>query len=252
MTEASLTDGAVTEYLLGALKGGHLVDLSHTIEPNMPVHPNHPQFFSMPWDSRDIASSNQLLIGEHTGTHMDSPCHIFSEGGKSIADIPLEEFIGPAVKIDLSSAAARQDDFEVGLHNIKTWENSHRSLRAGDAVIFRFGWSASWGLSEHEKKRYLETWPGIDRASAEYLVSRHVRLVGTDCLSVDGPRNSGLDTHRVLLGGGASILENLNGLDQVPDAFILMSFPLKIEGGTGSPVRAVALVPGASVGAPTR
>jgi arylformamidase len=232
---------AGTARLLDAFAHARMVDLTQLIEPGMPVFPTHPQYFAMRWQTNDPAAMNQLLIGEHAGTHLDSPSHFYSDPADprciTVSEMPLESFVGPAVTIDVSDAAG---DAQLGADVFRDWEDEHRSLRAGDAVVLRFGWSERWGTFA-EARAYLEEWPGISAEAARYLVGRGVRAVATDCLGIDGSSTTDLGAHFVLLEHGVTIVENLCSLHLVPETFLLMTLPLKIAGGTGSPVRAVAI-----------
>jgi arylformamidase len=228
--------------LLEAFARSRIVDLTQTIETGMPVFPTHPQFFAMRWETHDPASMNQLLIGEHAGTHLDSPSHFYPDPADprcvDVAQIPVARLAGPAVKLQL---VGTPPDAQIGADAIQAWEREHRELRADDAVVLQFGWSERWGTHERAAA-YLEAWPGISAEAAGYLVERGVRTVGTDCLGIDASSSTDLAAHFTLLEHGITIVENLCSLEHVPLEFLLVTLPLKLAGGTGSPVRAVAVV----------
>jgi arylformamidase len=230
-----------TAGLLEAVGRARVVDLTHTIEPGIPVYPTHPQYFAMRWDTHDPAAMNQLLIGEHAGTHLDSPSHFYPDTADprcvSVADIGADAVIGPAVKLDLRGTP---DTTELDAATLRKWEQEHRPLRTGEAVVLNFGWAARWGTFA-AGARYLEAWPGISRDAAALLAGRGVRTVATDCLGIDGSATADLGAHFELLEHGVTIVENLCSLELLPDEFLLITLPLKLAGGTGSPVRAVAL-----------
>jgi kynurenine formamidase len=122
------------------------------------------------------------------------------------------------------------------------WEDRHGPLQAGDIVLFDFGWAASWGLRPNDQ-RYRENWPGVGMDAAEYLLTKQAAAIGVDTLSPDPPQ--ALRTgpiHPVVLEKQMLIMENLCNLDQLPDFFLFLALPLKIRLGSGSPIRAVALV----------
>jgi arylformamidase len=229
------------EDLLNLIGGMQIVDLTHTIEERMPVYPTHPQFFHMEWNTGDPANMYQLLISEHAGTHLDCPAHFYGDRTDArhvpLEDVPVEYFINRAVVLDFRDCPG---DRELSASDIQSWEEANYPLRENEAVIFRFGWERKWALLP-DGKPYLESWPGINRGAAEYLAGRRVRLVGTDCLGIDGSATMDLGSHFELLEKGILIVENLMNLDKVPSPFLLLTLPLKIKGGTGSPIRAVGL-----------
>jgi kynurenine formamidase len=224
-----------------ALLGRQMVDLAQTIEEGMPVYPTHPQYFHMLWDTHDPANLYQLLISEHTGTHLDCPFHFVGRPGDesrvSLEKVPVERFVNRAVKLDFRGTPGTQ---ELGAADIRRWEGEHRPLREGEAAVFYFGWDRKFARLP-EGQPFLENWPGIKREAGEYLAERGVVLVGTDCLGIDGSSTTDIGTHFALLEKGILIVETLNHLDQVPDEFLLVTLPLKIKDGTGCPVRALAL-----------
>ena len=95
-----------------------------------------------------------------------------------------------------------------------------------------------------EGRRFLEDWPGLSGEAAEYLVGKGVSLVGCDTLAIDATVSTENPAHYALLGNEVYIVENLKNLDRLPPFCLFLALPLKIKGGSGSPVRAVALVPG--------
>jgi len=234
----------VFEELIDAVSSMKMIDLSHTIEEGMPVYPTHPQYFHMRWHTGDPATLYQLLISEHAGTHLDVPLHFYSDPSDgrrlSLDEAPLEPCIGRAVKLDFRSLPP---DAELGADDIRRWEKANFPLGERDAAIFHFGWDQKWATLPAGKP-FIESWPGISRSAAEYLAGRRIRLAGTDCLGIDGSSTPDLGTHFVLLERGILIVENLRRLDLVPTVFLLITLPLKIRDGGGSPIRAVGLIPG--------
>ncbi|MDQ0745982.1 arylformamidase [Streptomyces africanus] len=231
------------------LAGARLVDLSRTLEEGMPTYPTHAKYFQNRWLSMgDVARMNQLVLGEHTGTHVDSPCHFPIQGPHadvSVGQLPLTALTGRCATVTLDPPPG--PDEMVGPRPLRDWEEHNGPLRAGDIVLLDFQWARTrWGLHE-EGFAHLENWPGIARETAELLRERSVRAVGTDCVSLDsgdGGRGE-LPAHYVLLSAGVLIIENLANLDRLPPLSFFLAFPLRIARGTGSPLRAVAVVDGA-------
>lgn len=223
-----------------------LVDLTHRLEVGIPSYPTHPKYFQMPWCSMgDPAEMNQLVLGEHTGTHLDAPSHFVPEGDPArahIDELMLNGFVGRALTMRFGPFEAR--DAFVTRADIERWEGEHVTVAEGDIVLVDFQWASRWALIP-EGFCYLDRWPGLSRNAAEYLRDRRVKVVGTDCVSLDPGDGGGgeLAAHYTLLPAGIAIMENLANLKQLQVESFLIALPLPIANGTGSPVRAVALVP---------
>jgi kynurenine formamidase len=186
-------------------------------------------------------------------THVDAPIH-FAAGRRSTEAIPLESLVGPAVVIDVSEAAARDRDHAVSLAELTEWERAHGAIPAGAIVLFRTGFGAFWP----DRARYLGTaergaagvarlhFPGLGEEAARWLIrERSVRAVGIDTASIDRGVSTGFETHRVLGEADVPAFENLAALDRLPPhGFEVVALPMKIAGGSGGPLRAIAIVPG--------
>ena len=221
------------------------MDLSHTLEEGIPAWPTHARFSSTPYESQalgDVATHNGLTISEHSGTHMDAPLHFVLEGTAHYGTdgIPLERLAGRAATIDATTLGP--DEPLLGPDRIRAWEGEHGSIERGDRVLFRYGWAERWATGK-EGRRFLEDWPGLSGEAAEYLVEKGVALVGCDTLAVDGAGSEENPAHHALLGNEVYVVENLKNLDLLPPFCLFLALPLKIRDGSGSPVRAVALVP---------
>lgn len=223
-----------------------LVDLTHRLEVGIPSYPTHPKYFQMRWCSMgDPAEMNQLVLGEHTGTHLDAPSHFVPEGDPArahIDELRLTGFVGRALTMRFGPFEAH--DAYVTRADIERWEGKNVAIGEDDIVLVDFQWASRWapipkGFS------YLDRWPGLSRDAAEYLRDHRVKVVGTDCVSLDPGDGGGgeLAAHYTLLPAGIPIMENLDNLEQLPAESFLIALPLPIAHGTGSPVRAVALVP---------
>lgn len=216
------------------------IDLTHKLRNGMPVWPTHPKFEQRAvssFDNGDIACNHSLSLSEHSGTHFDAPCH-FIPGGRSIDEVPLDRFFGRMLTIDATDMAP---DTEMEARRIADFEARHGLVKSGDAVVFSFGWAQYW---EHPTlaEKFLRDWPGLSKSAAELLVSRGVRLVATDAMSIDRFGSTDFPAHRTLLAAEVLIGENFNNLNRVPPVCYLTTLPLPIQGGTGSPLRAIALV----------
>lgn len=216
------------------------IDLTHPMKDGMPVWPTHPTFCQEVIESYargDIACNHALCLGEHSGTHFDAPLH-FVPDGKSIEEIPVSRFFGRMATIDARNCAPCQT---IEVMDIVEFEEKHGALQKGDAVFFHFGWDRYWNdPSPHE--RFLRDWPGLSQEAAEYLWDQQVSIVGSDCLSIDRYGSTNFPAHNILLGSGILVGENFANLGQLPPYCFLIALPLAIAGGSGSPIRAVAVV----------
>jgi kynurenine formamidase len=232
--------------LLPKLRGLRLIDLSQTLEEHMPHFPTHSMFFHNLWSSYEHGGRSLhylLVMHEHNGTHVDAPIHFLknapADAHVTIERVPLTQLLGRGVRVDCHGTQA--GDY-VSKSRLVEWEELHGPFQAGDIVLLDFGWAGKWGLRPNHQQ-YVEDWPGVGMDAAEYLVSKKAAALGVDTLSPDPPE--ALRTrpiHPVVLEKQVLIIENLCNLDQLPDFFLFLAFPLKIREGSGSPIRAVALV----------
>lgn len=214
-----------------------LIDLTHPMRNGMPVWPGHPVFTQTQvssLQSGDIACNHALTMSEHSGTHFDAPSHFIADG-TTIDAVPLERFFGRLATIKVQA----DPDTEVGADIIAAFEAANGPIRPGDAVAFHFGWDAHW---TGEVARIFRDWPGLSGAAADALVARQVRIVATDAMSIDRFGSTEFPAHRILLGAGVLIGENFANLGLLPPFCQLTTLPLKLEGGSGAPLRAVAEV----------
>lgn len=212
-------------------------DLSHNLEPGMQVYPGDPTFSCCSAANIKEHGYNvtQLSLGSHSGTHIDAPYH-FVDDGLTVDKLDLATLIGPAAILDVTSKGPRERI---------TWEDLQRSgvssLAAGrHIVIIHTGWSKYW-----KTPVYLDH-PFLDSEAAKKLLDIGIRVIAIDTLSpdetvVDGQEGD-FGAHETILGAGATIVENLMGLEQLPrDKDIHVSLlPLNLAGCDGSPIRAVA------------
>lgn len=230
--------------LIDELEGFDIVDLSHRLESGMPTYPTHVQYFQMRWQpAGDPAVMNMLVLGEHTGTHVDAPSHFPADGrSPAIGEVPLMQLIGRCVTVRLGPFP--EENVQVGRSAFEQWEDAHFPIAPGDILLLDFAWAGRWKRIP-EGFAYCKGWPGLAKSAVDYLIDRSVRAVGTDCVSLDsGDGGHGeLPAHYGLLPKGILILENLANLSTLPPVGLFVALPLNIHHGTGSPLRAVVLVP---------
>ena len=198
--------------------------------------------------------AHRMRLAEHGGTHLDAPVH-FHEGGSTAERVSLDKLIAPAVVVDVSSAAAERADYAIGVGDLERFEGKHGRIPDGAALLLRTGFSAHWP----DRARYLGTgergpgavaklhFPGLDPAAARWLVAnRKVAAVGIDTASIDPGSSKRFESHQILFAAEIPAFENLAHLDKLPaTGATLIALPMKIAGGSGAPLRAVAILPAA-------
>jgi kynurenine formamidase len=232
--------------LVEKLRTLRVIDLSQTLEEHMPNFPTHAKFFHNLWENYALGGrslSYQLVVHEHNGTHVDAPAHFLKDASAdahvTIERVPLSQLIGRGVHVDCRTIGAGE---YASKQHLKEWESGHGAIESGDIVLFDVGWSANWKLRPNAGT-YLGDWPGVGMDTAEYLLSKNIAAIGVDTLSPDPPDAlRAQPIHPVVLEKQVLIVENLCNLDQLPDFFLFLALPLKIREGSGSPIRAVALV----------
>lgn len=238
------------------LDGGTWVDLSYAFDSTTIYWPTAEPFrLEVVSAQRTPAgyyyAANNLALAEHGGTHLDAPVH-FAEGRHTTDQIPLGQLMGPAVVVDVSRAAADTADFRVSREMLTAWERVNGPVPPGAVVLVRTGWGSRWP----DRARYLGTartgaaavaelhFPGIDSAAARWLVERRVDAVGIDTPSIDYGQSTTFDTHQILFAADIPAFENVAHLDRLPAAgAYVIALPMKIAGGSGGPLRIVALLP---------
>ncbi|MFH1136013.1 MAG: cyclase family protein [Pseudomonadota bacterium] len=208
-------------------------DLSHEFRNGMPVYPGDspPSIIDQATLEKDHYNQKLLTFGSHTGTHLDAPAHLIP-GGATLDRMPVEAFIGPGRILDVAGLFNR----EIGPESIAPFL---QGLEPGGFILFRTGWDAFWGTD-----RYFEGFPVLSLDAARLVASFSPKGVGLDAISADPAGSRELPVHRLLLGRGIIIVENLANLAAPPAAgFLFSALPLKISRGDGSPVRATAVLP---------
>ncbi len=208
-----------------------LIDLSHTIETGMPVYPesNPPQIRDLGLYPQYGVHVRELTMDGHVGTHLDAPAHLYAAAATT-ASLPIDTFLGAAIVIDCTRLGPGDDITPDVLAPV-------RAIETYDFILFHTGWSRKWGQAA-----YFEGFPVCSRALARHLAGLAIKGVGFDTISIDAVAEAHLPNHKILLGAGKIIIENLTRLETLSGkTFQLACFPLKIAHGDGSPVRAVAI-----------
>lgn len=237
---------------------GEWIDLTHTFGERTLYWPTAPAF-RLNVESRGEAEGGywyeaySFRAAEHGGTHIDAPSH-FAVGRPSVEAIPLHRLIGPAVVIDVSTAALANPDHQATTDEFKAWERLHGALPDDAIVLVHTGYGRFWPNAE----RYLGTadrgplavaklrFPGLHPDAARWLASeRRIAAIGIDTASIDHGQSTVFETHRVLSEASIPAFENVANLERLPPAGArVIALPMKIQGGSGGPLRIVALLPG--------
>lgn len=232
-----------------------VVDLTYAFDDKTLYWPNAPSGFKLdrlafgPTEGGYFYSANAYSAPEHGGTHLDAPIH-FGEGRRSADQVPLDQLIAPAVVIDVSAQAAGNADYTLTRDDVAAFEKAHGSIPKGAIVLLRTGWGARWP----DRKRYLGDdtpgattnlhFPSYGRDAAQFLVqTREVGALGVDTASIDHGPSKDFIVHQIAAAANVPGLENVANLDQLPSTGAwVIALPMKIAGGSGGPVRIVALL----------
>jgi kynurenine formamidase len=207
-----------------------VIDLSHPIREGMQIYPGDP----VPLVERglvhesDYCHVDRLVLGSHTGTHIDAPYHFLASGAR-IDEFDVSRFVGRGVIVDVTGKAA---DEAIEAADLLPYKGK---IKAGDFVLFYTGWDRYFG-----SEAYLDH-PYLSPACAEALTSMGVTLVGVDFLNVDPTKQEVFPVHDILLSKDIFIVENIANLVDIGSDTAWFSFlPLKVS-SDGSPVRAMAI-----------
>lgn len=236
---------------------GTWIDLTHAFDDQTIYWPTADPFhldtvFAGTTDSGYYYSAFQYCAAEHGGTHLDAPVH-FAEGQQAADEIPLERLIGAAVKVDVSEKALADPDYQITADDFMEWEQKNGKLPEGAIVLLRTGYEQFWP----DRKAYMGTdergadavaklhFPGLHPDAARWLVAnRAVHAIGLDTPSIDYGQSTRFESHQILFKANIPAFENLASLDKLPAKdFWVVALPMKIKGGSGGPLRIVALRP---------
>jgi len=234
------------------IEGVNIVDLTHSFSSETIVWPTDERTFSLEKEFHGVTpkgyfySANHYSSPEHAGTHVDAPIH-FSENGKSIDQIPLDQFMGPLVVIDVTSKVVSHLDYQVVAEDFENYETAHGKIPAGAIILLLTGYGKLWP----NPKKYLGTeergesalaklrFPGLHPDGATWLVNNSsIKGIGIDTASIDNGQSQLFESHQILCGNNILIFENVANIHSVPvKGGYVIALPMKIQGGTGAPVR---------------
>ena len=245
----------------GALK---VIDLTQPLSERAPVITLPEQWAQTPpFKPRELSRYdergpfwywNAFETGEHTGTHLDAPAHWATGRNLETVDaISPRSLIGPAVVVDLAEECRANPDTLLTQAHLQSWEQRHGTIPQGAWVLVRTGWASRFGDPEaysNQGSDGMSHTPGVSKEAAEFLTKeRDILGVGVETVGTDAGMAATFDppfpNHNIMHGAGRMGLTSLTNLDQLPEAgAVVIALPLKIEGGSGSPMRAIAIVEG--------
>ena len=239
-----------------ALEHSRLIDLTHAFGADTIVWPTEHDFRLVVQHEGETPggyyyASNRLEMAEHGGTHIDAPIH-FSRNGQTLDEIPIEHLVGAGVRIDVSAECARDRDYRITVQDFERWEAAHGRIPDRAILLLDTGFARFWPsrqdylgttLRGPEGTRALH-FPGVHPDAATWLVrERRIKAVGIDTASIDYGQSTHFEAHVALLSQNVPAFENLADLRALPNmGFQVIALPMKIAGGTGGPLRVIAVL----------
>ncbi|MFI5078695.1 MAG: cyclase family protein [Vicinamibacteria bacterium] len=240
--------------------GGALVDLSHPYDAQAIFWPT-----AKPFRLDKVAdgmtpggyyyAANDFFTSEHGGTHVDAPVH-FAQGHQTVDQLPLDRLLGPAVVIDVTDAAGRDADYQVTADDIQRAEARDGRIPDRVIVLIRTGYSRRWpdaaaylGTADRGEAAVARLhFPGLHPDAAAWLIAnRSIAAIGIDTASIDYGQSTTFASHRALFARDIPAFENLTALERLPSRGAnVIALPMKIAGGSGAPLRVVAILPPSS------
>jgi kynurenine formamidase len=230
-----------------------VIDLTHFMDEHSPYWPagrDRSPFTARVTVNFDLRAcfARDLTLSEHFGTHLDAPAHALP-GRLTVDQLPVARFLNAACVIDVREAVQANADYLISIADLERHAEKHGALPSGCFVFFCTGWANRWPSQAryiHEDTQGVKHFPGVSEQAARYLLDRaRPTSVGIDTPSVEGGAANDMVVHCALLGADLYILENVANLEQLPaTGAAVMALPLKLTGGSGSPARVLALVPG--------
>jgi kynurenine formamidase len=225
-----------------------VIDLSYAINDKLVPWPGDPKWFEAKVNAtveKNGYFTRSFWMLEHYGTHLDAPIH-FPPGKITVDQIPAKQLFGPAVVLDVRAQARKDADYLLAPASVANWEKAHGHIPEGAIVLLRTGWASRWPDAKrygNEDAQGRMHFPGFSAEAVKVLIQRKVSGIGCDTMSADYGASQDFAVHHLALGAGLYQLENLSDLSEVPEAgaFLIVA-PIKLEGGSGGPVRVFALM----------
>jgi kynurenine formamidase len=235
---------------------GTIVDLTYPFDSESVYWPTA-EAFHLETDFEGVTekgfyySAYKYSAAEHGGTHLDAPVH-FSRGRRTADQIPLEQLMGSGIVVDVAKQCENNADYQVTTKDFLAWEKRHGRIAAGSILLLRTG----FGRFYPDRKKYLGTdergagavarlhFPGLHPDAARWLTAnRSIKAIGLDTASIDYGQSTLFESHRILFDKNIPAFENVANLDRLPvRRFSVIALPMKIKGGSGGPLRIVAIL----------
>jgi len=209
-----------------------IVDLTHSISPNMPVYPGTEQPVFITGCSIDEIGflEKKITLYSHTGTHMDAPAHLIKDS-ITLDLLPIDYFYGKALLLNFSNI----ENQTIGLDAFSPHQDT---INLVEFLLIHTGWSQYWGT-----EKYFSDYHVLSLEAADWLSGFGLKGIGFDTISADEADTQEFPVHKAFLRNNTIILENLTNLEKLPcNQFFFSCFPLSFKGADGSPVRAVAFI----------
>ncbi len=237
-----------TRLFLGELK---VIDLTHSLNSRSPYWPDskgnpfkYDTLFTQP---SGVPGMGRFTMPEHFGTHLDAPIHS-ADHQLSVDQLKPNDLMGSVVVINVESKCDANADYLLTIQDIEDWEKRYGAMPARSIVIMFTGWSRKWenyNAYKNQDANGKMHFPGFSPEAATFLIGKRSILgIGIDNLSLDAGMAAGFPVHSIVNGAGKFQLENVASVHELPPtgAFMIAA-PIKIEGGSGGPVRIFAIIP---------
>lgn len=250
------TQGSWWQSSQALLSSGRWIDLTHTFDESTIYWPTEVGFRLLRraygfTEAGYFYAANRLDAAEHGGTHVDAPIHFF-QNRQTADQIPIERLVGEAAVIDVTRQCA-DADYQISVEDLRGWEARHKRPLVDVIVLLRTGYARFWP----DRAKYLGTeqtgesavaklhFPGLAPDAARWLVEhRAIKAIGIDTASIDYGQSSGFQSHITLFEKNVPAFENVANMQPLPESGALVfALPMKIGGGSGGPLRIVALLP---------
>jgi len=235
---------------------GRMIDLSHSFDAQTVYWPTE-EGFKLEKENDGMTpggyyyASNKFAAPEHGGTHIDAPRH-FAQNSHTVDQVPLEQLVGAGIVVDVTKQCEANRDYLVSVADFENWEKQNGAIPKGAIILLRTGFARYWP----DRVKYMGTdergaaavaklhFPGLSPEAARWLVAnRSIKAIGLDTPSIDCGQSTVYESHRTVFERNIPAFENLADLSELPlKGFNVIALPMKNGGGSGGPLRVVAII----------